>query len=226
MKKIRFFIILSISVIFLITPGTLLAATRGISVVSKQGQSLYLYKDCRALVIGVNNYERWPKLPNAVSDAKEVAKKLRSMGIYVKLVLDPTYREMKTALTDMVYEMGNEKDRGILFYYAGHGETETLADGRKMGYIIPRDCPLIRRDPRGFANHAISMREIESVSLKIKSKHVLMLFNSCFSGALFALVRAVPDDITEKSTLQYANSSRPAEKMKKSLIRACSSVVF
>jgi hypothetical protein len=225
MKKIGFFIILSIFVIFLITPVVLSATTRGINVVSKHGQSLYLYKDCQALVIGVSNYAQWPKLPNAVKDAVDVSERLKRMGILVKLVLDPTYREMKTALSDMVYEMGNERDRGILFYYAGHGETETLADGRKMGYIIPRDCPLIRRDPRGFANHAISMREIESVSLKIKSKHVLMLFDSCFSGALFALVRAVPDDITEKSTLpvrQFITAGREDEEVPdQSMFKRC-----
>ena len=105
------------------------ATTRGISVVSKHGQNLYLYKDYQALVVGVSNYERWPKLPNANKDAMEVADRLNKMGVHVKLVLDPTYRELKSALTDMIYTMGREENRGILFYYAGHGETETLADG-------------------------------------------------------------------------------------------------
>ena len=222
MKKTSFF--LSVVVVLIIS-SHLSATTRGISVVSKHGQTLYLYKDYQALVIGVSDYERWPKLPNAVNDAIEVAEKLKSMGIHVKLVLDPTYREMKTALTDMVYGMGGEQNRGVLFFYAGHGETETLADGRKMGYIIPKDCPLLARDPRGFANHAVSMREIESTSMRIQSKHVLMLFDSCFSGALFALVRAVPHDITEKSTLpvrQYITAGREDEEVPdQSMFKRC-----
>ena len=193
--------------------------------VSKNGQNLYLYKDCQALVIEVSDYERWPRLPNAVKDAIEVSDKLKEMGIHVELVLDTTYRELKTALADMVYKIGSELNRAILFYYAGHGETASLADGRKMGYIIPRDCPLIRRDPRGFANHAISMREIESASLKIRSKHVLMLFDSCFSGAIFAMVRAVPDDITEKSNLpvrQYITAGREDEEVPdQSMFKRC-----
>ena len=69
------------------------------------------------------------------------------------------------------------------------------------------------------------MREIESISLRIRSKHVLMLFDSCFSGALFSLVRAVPDDISEKSTLpvrQYITAGREDEAVPdKSMFKRC-----
>jgi hypothetical protein len=178
---------------------------RGIRVVARTEDGgtkiLPLYSGYYAIVVGVSNYEKWPKLPNAVNDAEEVADRLKKMGFRVKLILNPTYRELRASLTDMVYETGRERDRAVLFYYAGHGETETLADGTKIGYIVPIDCPVLNKDPKGFALSAISMREIESASMKMRSKHVLMLFDSCFSGALFALVRAVPHDITEKSTL-------------------------
>jgi hypothetical protein len=200
MKKLLsllFLLFLSASFFF---PTLAFTDTRGIRVTAKQGQSLYLYMDYHALVVGVSNYEIWPKLPYAVKDAKEVASKLKDMGFKVRLIIDPTSQEMRTALNEMVYKTGLEVNRGLLFYYAGHGETETLADNTKMGYIIPKDSPLLKKDPLGFAAQAISMREIESISLRIKSKHVLMLFDSCFSGSLFGLVRAVPDDITEKSS--------------------------
>jgi len=224
MKKIMLSVVLS-AVTMAVTCSPLFAANRSISVVSKRGQSVYLYQDYQALVVGVSDYEQWPKLPNAAKDAIEVADKLNELGVHVKLVLNPTYRELKTALTDMVYTMGHEPNRGILFFYAGHGETETLADRRKMGYIVPKDCPLLKEDPAGFANHAISMREIESASLRIRSKHVLMLFDSCFSGALFALVRAVPHDITEKSALpvrQYITAGREDEEVPdQSMFKRC-----
>jgi uncharacterized caspase-like protein len=225
MKKPRLFIALPLLIIFLLNSPSLSATTRGIRVTAKTGESLYLYKDYHALVVGVSNYEKWPKLPNAVNDAKEVASKLKELGFEVKLVIDPTSREMKTVLNEMVYHMGPEENRALLFYYAGHGETETLADQTKLGYIIPRDCPLLKEDPLGFATHAISMRDIESASMRIKSKHVLMLFDSCFSGSLFALVRAVPDDITEKSTLpvrQFITAGREDEQVPdKSMFKRC-----
>ena len=118
----------------------------------------------------------------------------------MKLVIDPTSREMKTVLNEIVYRMGTEENRALLFYYAGHGETEIIADGTKLCYVIPRDCPLLFDDPQGFINQAISMKDIETYSLRIRSRHVLMLFESCFSGSLFSLVRAAPEDITEKSS--------------------------
>jgi uncharacterized caspase-like protein len=116
-------------------------------------------------------------------------------------MLNPTSRELNTTLNDMAFRLGREKNRALLFYFAGHGETLDLADGTELGYIIPSDCPLKSLDPIGFDAKAVSMRDIEDFALKVKSKHFLMLFDSCFSGSLFNLVRAVPVDITEKSAL-------------------------
>jgi hypothetical protein len=58
-------------------------ARAGFSVVSRQGQTLDFSMDYRALVVGISDYERWPKLPNAVNDAREVEAKLREMGFEV-----------------------------------------------------------------------------------------------------------------------------------------------
>jgi len=224
MKRLFRFLFVAI-LCFFILPAISYAITRGIKVTDKHGENLYLYTDYHAVIVGVSNYKWWPKLPNAANDAKEVAKKLKVLGFEVKLVLDPTYREMRTALNEMIYKIGNEKSRALLFYYAGHGETETLADETKMGYIIPKDCPLFEQNPMGFGTHAISMRDIESISLRIKAKHVLMLFDSCFSGSLFALVRAVPAAITEKSALpvrQYITAGREDEQVPdKSMFKRC-----
>jgi formylglycine-generating enzyme required for sulfatase activity len=216
-RKLYGYILMAFALAILTPAGGVFATDRGISVSLKKGKSVNLYKDYHALVVGISNYERWPKLPYAVKDAKEVATKLEQMGFEVKLILDPTSKQMKALLTEMVYDLGIEEDRGLLFYYAGHGET--------LGYIIPRDCPLLKKDPKGFATHAISMKEIESISLRIRAKHVLMLFDSCFSGSLFALVRAVPEDISEKSALpvrQYITAGREDEPVPdRSMFKRC-----
>jgi hypothetical protein len=201
-RNIRNYTLLLIFLIItlLIISSPAFSTSRGIHIIWEQGNDLYFYNDYHALVIGVSNYEKWPKLPYATKDAKEVTDALRKIGFKVQLILDPLSSELKTALNKLVYETGSEKNRAILIYYAGHGETETLAENTKMGYIIPIDCPLLKKEPMGFAARAISMKEIESVALRIKSKHVLMLFDSCFSGSLFSLVRALPESITEKSS--------------------------
>ena len=184
----------------LLSASHLFAATRGIQVVSKKGQSLYLYKDYHALVIGVGDYDHWPKLANAVKDARKVAAKLKEVGFEVKLVTDPDSRQLRQILANLSRNVGAEKERALLLYFAGHGETTKLIDGTDLGYIIPKDCPVQSIDPVGFDRKAISMKEIEMLSLKVKSKHMLMLFDSCFSGSLFSLSRAAPANITEKST--------------------------
>jgi len=174
-------------------------ATRGIRVTTKAGKTFDLYKDYYALVVGVSDYDKWPDLPNAVKDAKEVAGALNGLGFTVRVVTNPTSKQLRKALNAVAYNTGRKKDRAILFYFAGHGFTETLANQEKLGYIIPRDCPLLSSDPADFVDTAVSMKTIESYALRIKSKHVLMVFDSCFSGSIFALSRGAPRDISEKS---------------------------
>ena len=190
------------SLLILAVPFSSFSTTmRGISVTAGNAQNLYLYKDYFALVVGVSNYEQWPDLPSAGKDAKEVAAKLKEIGFEVKLVVDPSAEQLRQALSDMVYEKGGENNRALLFYFAGHGETLELADATQLGYIVPGDCPLKKSDPMGFDSKAISMKDIEVLALKVKSKHFIMLFDSCFSGSLFNVVRAAPVDISEKSAL-------------------------
>lgn len=199
MRKLYRTTILVICLLIFFT-ADLSAVQRGIRVKAKSGESFYLYKDYYALVVGVSDYEYWPDLPNAEQDAKEVGDMLKRMGFNVETVTNPDSAELKRGLNKLTYNFGKEENRALLFYYAGHGETEKLADGNELGYIIPRDCPILSKDSGGFISKAISMKDIEAYSLRIRSKHVLMLFDSCFSGSLFTLVRAAPEDITEKSS--------------------------
>ena len=225
MKKLLCFILLSLLVFSVSLSSHLFATTRGIRITAKSGESLYLYKDYYALVVGVSDYDKWPDLPNAVKDAEEISRILKRLGFTVKLVPNPNSAELKKVFNDMAYGYGREENRALLFYYAGHGETEFLADGTKLGYIIPRDCPLLRDDPQGFVTRAISMKDIESYSLRIRSKHVLMIFDCCFSGAIFSLSRAVPEDITEKSSLparQYITAGTEDETVPdRSMFKRC-----
>ncbi|HOX40305.1 MAG TPA: SUMF1/EgtB/PvdO family nonheme iron enzyme [Candidatus Brocadiia bacterium] len=189
--------------------------TRGIYAVSKAGEKIPLYNDYRALVIGVSDYNNgWPDLPNAVKDAREVAEKLRKLGFTVSLIENPTSKELRDALNKFIYEDGKEPDRALFLFFAGHGDTEELADGTRLGYIIPTDCPLLRDDQRGFGDKAVGMNYIETLSLKVKSRHLLAAFDSCFSGSLFNLTREAPTDITEKCSQpvrQYITAGREDE---------------
>jgi len=197
--RLLLLLILVTSFIAFLAPLKAEEVDRGIRVVAKSGESFCLYKAYYALVVGVSEYDEWPDLPNAGKDAQEVASVLESLEVSVKLLLDPSSLQLNDALKEVAFHRGQEHNLAVLLYFAGHGETLELADGTELGYIIPKDCPLKQADPVGFDDKAISMKEIESLALKIKSMHMLMVFDSCFSGSLFNLVRAAPVDITEKS---------------------------
>jgi len=228
-NKCLVIVLLTITSWFVFLTFSVHAISRGITLKTKTStgtvKEIPLYSGYYALVIGVSDYDWWPDLPNAANDAQSVAEKLKVMGFKVTTVLNPTSIEFKKALNDMTYEFGRDTNGALLFYYAGHGETEKLADGTKLGYIIPKDCPLLRDDPINFVNKAVSMKDIEAYSLRIRSKHVLMLFDSCFSGSIFSLVRAVPEDITEKSTLpvrQYITAGSEDETVPdRSMFKRC-----
>lgn len=170
MRKLICLLPLLFALLLLALPYSSFATMRGISVTAAKGQNLYLYKDYYALVVGISNYEKWPDLPSASIDAQEVATKLKEIGFEVKLVLNPSAEELRKALSDIVYEKGSEKNRALLFYFAGHGETLELADGTQLGYIVPADCPLKNIDPMGFDSKAISMKDAEVLALKVKSR--------------------------------------------------------
>lgn len=161
-------------------------------------KGIRIYSGYYALVVGCGNYTNgWPKLPNAVKDASEVADLLRGMGWEVTLLKNPGGVSLRKALNYMTYGPGRDPERAILFWFSGHGHTEQKADGYRLGYIVPVDAPDPKKDPGKFIDCAIDMRQIETYSERIYAKHVLMLFDSCFSGSVFFVSRARPPKIIE-----------------------------
>ena len=168
---------------------------------TSSGRTLPLYSDYAALVIGVGDYKHWPQLQGPTRDVEEVARILRGLGFAVKTLKDPDSRQLEDALYDLPYGLGAKEDRGLLIYYSGHGATERLADGTKLGYLVAKDCPL-SSDRRRFGRCAVSMSDVEVIALKIKSRHVLMVFDSCFSGSLFNMFKAEPSAYLEEKIAQ------------------------
>jgi uncharacterized caspase-like protein len=138
-----------------------------------------LYGKSFAVVIGINNYEKWPPLEFAVADAGAVRQRLEKIGFdHVTTILDneATQRRILTELFDELPKKATRDDR-VLFYFAGHGQTEDLPDGKKRGYIIPVDT-----DKANYSTTAISMEQIRSLSSRIHAKHILYVMDSCYSG--------------------------------------------
>jgi hypothetical protein len=164
------------------------------------GKAVGLYKESHALIIGVSNYEFWPKLPGVLADVAAVKSALEKVGFQVEVVMDVDQDGMRKAFENFIDRYGHGADNRLLFYYAGHGHTLKLAYGGEMGYIVPKDAPSPERDREGFLKKALDMQRVEVFAKQIESKHALFLFDSCFSGSLFALSRAVPQDINYKTS--------------------------
>jgi len=207
------------------------AKNRGICVEARARdgsvKEIPLYSDYYALIIGCGAYKNgWPPLPNAVKDAKEVAGLFRRMGWSVDLLEDPDGNRLDTTFNRLITGKGREKDRAVLIWYSGHGHTLEEADGTRLGYIVPMDAPNPNRDEAGFMGKAMDMRQLETVAKRIRSKHVLMVFDSCFSGAIFATTRAAPSAYIQekvaKPVRQFVTAGREDEEVPdRSVFKTC-----
>lgn len=193
----------SFAIVGILLFSTTVIAQRGIGLVSikdNTGKEVRLYRDSHALVIGVSEYRAgWPKLPGVKSDMRAVRAALQDQGFKVEVVNDPDRAQLTNAFTSFINRHGRDQGNRLLFYYAGHGHTQKLAYGDEMGYIIPVDAPNPNRDKNGFLDAALDMQQIEVYAKRIQAKHALFLFDSCFSGSIFALSRAVPENISYKT---------------------------
>jgi hypothetical protein len=138
-----------------------------------------LYGKSFAVVIGINHYEKWPGLEFAIADANAVKNTLEKSGFEdITLIMDKeaTQRRILTELFQRLPEKVDRNDR-VLFYFAGHGQTEDLPGGGKKGYIIPVDA-----ETDSYASNAISMEQIRSLSSRIAAKHIFYVMDCCYSG--------------------------------------------
>src|SRR5262249_8037984 len=134
---------------------------QGVRIKVESGQEIDLYDESHALVIGVRKYTNgWRELPGAERDAEAISALLRKQGFQVTAALTPTAAQLNDALSSFISEHGLQERNRLVVYFAGHGHTESFADGRELGYIVPADAPLPDRDPQLFSRRAISMDEI------------------------------------------------------------------
>lgn len=180
MKFFRF--ILLLCVLTLLSYTSLDAAPpskRGVQVTPKAAPALEsLYNQSYAVIIGINAYDKWPSLGYAVKDARAMEEKLKTLGFQTTILLDQhaTKDNIFKILGDELPQKVHENDRVIIFF-AGHSQTEEMADGTQMGYIVPVDT-----DTRNIFSTAISMNQVRVFSQRLRARHVLYLIDSCFAG--------------------------------------------
>lgn len=154
-------------------------------------ESVELYQSSYALVIGMDDYAAgWPKLRNAVKDAEEVANGLKSLGFEVTSVSNLDAEGLRKTIKEFFVLKGAQPGARLLVWFAGHGHSDN-----GEGFLVPVDGPA-PGDP-AFALYALPMRDFGTLMRLARSKHVLAIFDSCFSGTIFeARAGAVPAAIT------------------------------
>ena len=167
--------------ILLVSVGVTNAQRNTITIKDRQGKDVILYKESHALVIWAGNYQHWSKLNNIETEAKDVREALERQGFQVKVVPNPNGRQLSESIKTFIDEYGYEKDNRLIIFFAGHGHTRQ----KTKGYLVPVDAADPNINDREFLKAALSMDDINSWAVKIEAKHVLFVFDSCFSGTIF-----------------------------------------
>jgi tetratricopeptide (TPR) repeat protein len=134
-----------------------------------------------ALLIGVSDYKSgWPQLPNVKNDLHDLKAGLEPYFETVDIVPNPTVAQLRDRMGEFLLGQWNKPDERLFIYYAGHGFTDFNQSSRDNdGYITGSDTP-------GKAvSKAMSFYEVDSWSRQTRARHVLMVFDACFSGSLF-----------------------------------------
>lgn len=141
------------------------------------------YANSWAVVIGIDDYAKWPKLQYAVRDATGVRDVLvEKFGFAAERVVtlknaEATRNNILAAFHDKLAHGGVQKNDRIFVFFAGHGATRKLSSGRDLGYIVPFDS-----DPNQFATDAIPMTEIQNIAESLTAKHAFFVMDACYSG--------------------------------------------
>ncbi|OYU43676.1 MAG: polysaccharide deacetylase, partial [Burkholderiales bacterium PBB4] len=141
------------------------------------------YSDSWAIVIGIDDYAKWPKLQYAARDAQAIRQTLiEKFGFATDHVVSLTNQEATRAgilgaFHDKLAHAGMKKNDRLFVFFAGHGATRQLSSGRDLGYIIPVDS-----DPTQIATDAIPMTELQNIAESLTAKHALFVMDACYSG--------------------------------------------
>lgn len=127
-----------------------------------------------ALVIGISDYRHMPVLETADDDARAIAATLEDRyGFEVRTLIDPDRYTILSTL-DSLRRTLTEKDN-LVVYYAGHGEFD---ETNERGYWLP-----VEAEPDNRANW-ISNQSVTDIVNAMAARHVLVIADSCYSGAL------------------------------------------
>lgn len=160
--------------------------------------------NAHALIIGIEAYDKapWKRLAGVKSEVEAVDRALAVHGFSVTRVQGRksasgdfdgrvSAADIRKALGDFVRQHGQNPENRLIIYVAGHGlavrDTDPGRAGEATGYIIATDTP--GETAPDFAALAVPVSAIAKEVAEVRARHLLLAFNTCFSGALVPAIR-------------------------------------
>ena len=137
-----------------------------------------------ALLIGVSqtSEEELPELPSAIEDIRAMQAVLQNpeLGGFdsanIKVLSNPTRQEMELAIETLF--ANRKQDDLVLFYFSGHG----ITDEKGKLYLV---TPETQKDRGNLIKAtAVAATVLHEHMLDSRSKHQVLILDSCFSGAI------------------------------------------
>ncbi|MDX8126222.1 caspase family protein [Methylomonas sp. OY6] len=155
-----------------------------------------------AIIIGNNEYGAYPSLKTPIADAKSLELLLRERyGFKTKLLINANRHTIMSAFNELNQKL-TEQDN-LLVYYAGHGEIDKKS---QTAYWLPVDSET------GNSANWISSQSITEFLSIMPAKHIMVVADSCYSGALTgSAVAKLPegmDDAKRERWLKAMNSRK------------------
>lgn len=132
-------------------------------------------------VVGINDYEYWPKLNNAVKDANDITGILLKQynfdfgNVTILKNEQATRSNIYKSLRSLIEQVTPQDN--LLIYFSGHGYFDGTIN---EGYWIPVDAKV------NDSGDYLSNSDILKLIGNIDSQHTFLIADACFSGSLFS----------------------------------------
>lgn len=142
-------------------------------------KKLAKYNSKILICFGICNYLHFDKLNNSINDVNALSKFFKETLNFDKIFIytdeNVTKSSIEKIITNDLYKNSGENDL-IVFSFHGHGYSIDF-DNFTEGLLVPYDASL---DPTPF--ELISMNNLSKWFKYIRSRHILLLLDCCFSG--------------------------------------------
>lgn len=153
--------------------------------IRRGGEIETIYPRSYALLVGQVNYAHWDRLTAVPGEIASLTKALERQRFKVEVHFDLDYRSLRAVIDDFMQTRGVEPGSRLVIYVSGHGWSRINAVARPMGYILPVDAPPEDAPEAELAAKALPMTHFEAWAKAPDPRHMLFVFDSCFSGAFF-----------------------------------------